>query len=275
MGGCLLLALPLAALAACTPPAPGPRLAAGPPEGEATGAGPGRLGATEARAPEESGLFRIVTGPSGEVDSWFQRNPAGGAPADTTWVMAGVHDRPDESAPTRGTIRTAANAGPSFKLALEFHPSDGREPAVWLEQRDGDDWGYGVYTFVRGRAGAWARLPSVPFGEGAWVRVGHDGRGLSGDLESAEGHLVDFGPLAVVDPATGTRESAPEGTYFVVRADSSSVEARPELPSDFPCGQEVPPDPPPAAVPRFQIPTEALFDDGGRPQLSVAYDRGC
>jgi hypothetical protein len=268
------------ALSGCPRPAQAPHLDAEPAEGAAYGPeGP------EAEAPEEAGLFRLSFSFPDELNGWAQWDARGETLPDTSFVLARVHDRPREGAPVRGTVRAVTrrrsypepypeDARPQFYLdyALEYHPGGAAVPVVWVEQLG--DWGYGVNTFVNGRAGAWARLPADPFGDGAWVRVSRDGAGLAGELEAAEGHLVDFEPGAGADR---TGAAVPGGTYLVTRADSAVVEVRQEVPSDFvaQCRDDAPPDPPASTVLRFRMATPDLFDGGGRPRLSVAYPRGC
>ena len=229
----------------------------------------------DAEAPGEAGVFSVVFSLPG-VDDWFRRHEGNASlPPDTAWVLTRVHTAPRESAALRGTLRAVTRRrtrpdwpGPYTAIVLDYAPA-GAAPVVWRE--DLGDWGYGIWLFVRRRAGSWVRLPSDPFGADAWVRVGGEGGGLFGEVQPLDGQLVVF--EAGVRAAGGV--PMPEQAYAVIRADSVAVEVRPEVPSDMPCETTVPPDPPLHTLPRFRIPTDSLFGAGGWPRLSAAYGRGC
>jgi hypothetical protein len=132
------------------------------------------------------------------------------------------------------------------------------------------DWGYGIHMATRTPPGVWPEggagpIPPgwapLPLPGGGWIAL--EGGGLVGWLSPPTEHVWLF-------PNGG------EGAMRAVRileVSGGQVAFRAELPSDMPCEEPIPPDPPTPPVER--VPLADLFAPDGTPRIQVAYPRGC
>lgn len=155
--------------------------------------------------------------------------------------------------------------------AMVVQPSEGRETTV-LD--DLGDWGYGMTLPVRAFEGD--RFQPWLLGDvGGWLDVdGGPGFGIVEGPFGLEGRLWQLGPTDI--PGTGGEEEAltlADGVYMVLSVVNGVVQLRPEVRSDMDCGgdeRELPENPP-----VHDVPLERLLDADGRPQVEVAYGKGC
>lgn len=227
---------------------------------------------------QQAGAFLVEFWLPEEFETWYAEHREDEARPNASWPLAPVYARPDSTAPRLGRIyavtRWRTQPEPEkpvyLDVVLEFRPEKPVRPVAWI---DGvDDWGDGVHTATRRVAGPWILLPHGVFGGEAWVRVEAEpaGPGLAGHVESIQGQLLRLYAGSAVHG-----QPIPSGHYYGLREDSTTATLRPEVPSDMPCGDDVPPDPPPEAVPNYRVPISALFSSDGRPRFEVAYPEGC
>ena len=200
-----------------------------------------------------------------------------------TWTLNAVYSSPDEKATQNGILVavTAYTPADGWHFRFDYRPFGGTQQ-VWLGARDIGDWGYNVYTYVVAKRptskvaqAIWVQLPADPFPAPAWIKL--DERGVSGDVESVLGRIVRIeGDIQARSRRTGLRATLPTRPHYVVeRIEGSSVMMREEVPADMPCVPGTEKDVVTSQTPRYRVPLESLFDQNGKPRLTLAYPRGC
>lgn len=204
---------------------------------------------------------------------------------DTTAVrLAPVWASPEANDPAGWLVARLATQGRWPYAGLLFEGRDGRR--VVLRDNLGD-WGYGTTLVIRdarrGRVQPWLLEPAGP----SWVggSVESPGFGIVEGPYGLEERLWRLGPVeaTVVSSPGGDPGDAPDdastelpaGVYKVLGVRDGVVRLRAEIPQDMDCGQPVDPSVGPESVPVYEAPLERLLDASGRPQVEVAYPKGC
>lgn len=173
-----------------------------------------------------------------EVDEWYQQHRQDLSDPARSWVLTSVYAGPRKDATIIGDLTAEARWSDArqLEIVLGYRPAQEDTTVIWREQLG--DWDYGIHQFVLQRRARWGRLPPEPFGDSAWLLTqGQTGNeGLIGRITSLEQRLVEVDAMQALNVRTGNRTTIDRQVYFVTRVDNRSVEFRPELPSDMPCG---------------------------------------
>ena len=156
-------------------------------------------------------------------------------------------------------------------------PSRAREPPA---PQFVDVW-FGTVALRRVRDG-WAQLWILePVGD-FWIEIdgSSPGFGVVEGPYGLEGRLWSLGPVAA-EPVSGAGAAAatevelPGGVYMILEVRSGTVRLRPEVPQDMDCGEPGDSVARAEPMPIFEVPLTALLDPAGRPEVEVAYAKGC
>lgn len=185
-------------------------------------------------------------------------------------VKAGtVHSAPSATSPILGDLYAVLTFHLRYDLGyrLEFRPGVPRAPTrVWLESIG--DWGYGIEIDGVRVQGRWIQLidPSLP--ATSWI----DGTKFRASVGSIEGSLVGLPAIPATGP-DGMLGRLRPGSYLVERIHGAELIVREEVPSDFPCGEDV--KPPAVMPPSMRIVAGNLFGSSGEALFGETYGRGC
>jgi len=208
--------------------------------------------------------------PAGGAECQRAHDPSRVVPLDI------LRANPAVAAPAAGVLAAHVRVTDDGWLGadLVFVPMPPAQATAPVHLKSPGDWGYGVHIAVRhwttvtrpdGESRAWVRIPGAGSVQGGWLALGQGG--LRGWMTPAEE------PVWAV--ATGDR--AELGLAFdhfrILDIADGWVTMREEIPSDMPCGPDLPPDPLDPAVARLRV--AELFTAGGMPRIEVAYPRGC
>jgi hypothetical protein len=184
-----------------------------------------------------------------------------------------LHARPDSSrlavanVHARLEVRQAEFDGLGFGLDVELIAKPGQF-IPWVA--DVGDWGYGLHISgvrVRGR---WIQLIGSPLPPSAWLPM--DSQTLPATVTPLTGQILRLPPLRARWP-DGAMRAISEGPYLFYRAAEDRIEFRAEIPSDFPCGEDL--TPPSVMPPRLRTTPKELFGPDGAPRFEGVYTKGC
>jgi hypothetical protein len=153
-------------------------------------------------------------------------------------------------------------------IGLEFEPEGSLAPMMWIA--DVGDWGYGIhFTGVVEHSG-WINPSTKPFPDDAWVstRTNPNFEGFSGSIEDS---IVGLSPLELIDGRQ--KRLIPDGSYKILKIRNDTVWFRPEVPSDYPCGEDV--KPPKKFPTTLKAPAAQFFEPDGTPRFQQVYTKGC
>jgi hypothetical protein len=190
--------------------------------------------------------------------------------------VANLHAAPTASSRVVAVIfeerRLADQNGLHFEWTIELTAN----PSVPLPWPEGDmAFDYGLHVAGVQRRGDWVRLlTSIPVD--GWLRT--NDINAPGDhplyvyVHPLEDEIVNLGPLSAEWPDR-RREQTQEGSFRILRVANDTVEFRQEIPSDYPCGEQVT-DPAPLP-PTLRARTSEFFNSDGTPRFAEKYTKGC
>lgn len=188
----------------------------------------------------------------------------------STAVKAGsVHLGPSATSRVLGDLYAVMVVHPSYGVGyrLDFRPSERQEETVvWLDSIG--DWGYGIEIAGVRIEGQWIQLIGGALPATSWI----DGTQFGASAESIEGSLITVPAIPATTP-DGTRVGLEPGSYVVERVRGTEVTIRQEVPTDFPCGEEV--KAPSVMPPSMRVAASALFAQSGKALFSSTYGKGC
>ncbi len=119
-------------------------------------------------------------------------------------------------------------------------------------------------------------MPPGPFPDCAWIHIPSSTAGrISGDSKSAVNEIVlFFDSLEATNVRTGTSELL-YGTFMITHVDKEFVGCRPEIPSDMPCSDPNPVDPPKDKMPMYRIQSKIMLENLIQLKVRIAYPKGC
>ena len=205
------------------------------------------------------------------------------------WIQGPVYGQPDVGLAPIGHIVALARVvkdAAAIEVPLVFRATDG-STVDWITDYD---WDYTTAVYVRDvRPGNWVRLPQ-PGTPNAWVKIGDGAGELPGYLkDQIEGQMVRLrGGLAAINRTSGRTIRLPrasadayrpeQGEYYVIERirPDGWMEFRAEVGADMGCGdEEREKDVLTTKTPRYRIRLDRLFDEIGRPLITISHPRGC
>jgi hypothetical protein len=215
-----------------------------------------------------------------EAEKWYTDNYGNLQHPVKAWRIADVYSNPDSCSKILGYIWLVAQwiseNEPRLAFRMEYESADSHDRLLWMNDKRISDWGYGINQFVLDVLGNWCHLPQGPFPPHAWINVVQQGTGrLSGSSHSVVNELVlSFDSLAATNVRT-KKEEFLYGNFMITQIAAHSIVCRPEIPSDMPCGDDNPVDPPKDAVPFYRIDSKAIIEEMIQLKVSTAYPKGC
>jgi len=210
---------------------------------------------------------RLQTACAGAGDVCYQTE------LDTTAVrMAPVFPSAEVGEPSGWLVARLRARGTEQYARLLFASAAGGIEVPLID--DVGDWGYGATLDLAEARDGWVR-PWV-FGSAGRHWLGPDGGPGLGVVEGPyglEGRLWGLGPVVAARPGGGTE--LPGGVYMVLAVRDGMVSLRPELPEDMACGEPIDSTAPFPPTPVYEVPLARLLNASGRPEVQVAYGKGC
>ncbi len=166
---------------------------------------------------------------------------------------------------------TATSVIPGSEIQFSYKTGDAEAMPFspdWVEK----DWGYEFLMdqTILDRRGDWYRLPPRPFPRPVWIHL--PGREELSRVTSDRIYELSA-KVKARRKGTARTVTLPQGNYFVVAVQDRYIEMRTEVPSDMPCGEDVPA--PAKPLRTYIVDLNELCDADLHLLLKPAYTRGC
>ncbi len=204
-----------------------------------------------------------------ELENWYSENYEKNMPSQT-WVLCEIYSEPNSEAIKVGQMISYYEPDVS-NFIVQFLSSNG---TVKKELRNIGDWGYGIHLNVIESTKEFARLPESYFGNSAWVRMGNQPQTLNAGVSSYVEEIIYLPGIKATTYPSGELTTLKSGNYVVEKYEKGVYIIREEVPTDMPCGDEVPPTDL-SKVARYKLPIKSLMDAYGEIVIEIAYPRGC
>ena len=204
-----------------------------------------------------------------ELENWYSENYEKNMPSQT-WVLCDIYSEPNSESNKVGQMISYYEPDVS-NFIVQFLSSNG---TVKKELRNIGDWGYGIHLNVIESTKEFARLPESYFGNSAWVRMGNQPQTLNAGVSSYVEEIIYLPGIKATTYPSGELTTLKSGNYVVEKYEKGVYIIREEVPTDMPCGDEVPPTDL-SKVARYKLPIKSLMDAYGEIVIEIAYPRGC